>query len=238
MAYSNAWDEANPSGSDDADTIDDQMRDLTTNVRERLCDILGGLSLVEFQADPILAKGLRGGGDADFDVKGGTATTSLKDSTGVNSDLVVDHATGSVTVRGDLTALAGFRRVVEGWKITDVAGTVGYLEIARTDGRPQMTRAGSITALMVTLEDSQSRTAGTLTVFVWRSAINLSTGLRGDVVTTLSAVLDGTNTVQKVTLAAKDVIPFGIGDEIFVKYQTVGWTPTTADFRVVVEVEQ
>lgn len=238
MAYSDSWDENNPSGADDADTIDDTMRTGFKAIRERLADVLGGLTLLEFQADPILAKGIRGGGDADFEVKGGTATTTLKDSTGANSDLQVDHSNGAVTIRGDVAAAGGFRRSFDGWAVTDVAGTTGPTEIVRANGRPQMLRAGSITGILLTLENSQARTAGTLTVTVWRSTIDLVTGLRTDVVTTVVAVLDATNPVQKITLVAKDAKPFSAGDEIFVKYQTVGWTPTTADFRVVVEVEQ
>ena len=238
MAYSNSWDEAVPSGGDDADTIDDKMRAGLVNIRERLCDVFGGMSLPNWQADPILLKGLRGGGDADFEVKGGTVSTSLKDSAGTNNDLQVTHATGDVAVRGDLVAAGGFRRSFDGWSITDVGGTVGATEIVRTNGRPQMLRAGSVTGVMVTLENSQARTAGTLTITVWKGTINPASGLRTDSATALTAVLDGTNPVQKITLNAKDGIAFAAGDELFVKYATVGWTPTTADFRVVVEVEQ
>lgn len=239
MAYSNAWDEAFPSGGDDADTLDDIIRRMETAVRERLCSIFGGLSLLEFQADPILIKGLVAGGSADFSVKGGTATTTLRDSTGANADLQVNHANGNVTVRNDISAVGGYRHAVDGWSKTDVPANQAATELVRPASRYQATRAGSITAVMATLENNQARTAGTLTITVWRGTINVATGVRTDITTALTAVIDGTNPVQKVTLSAKDAIPFNAGDEIFCKYQTdAGWLPVTADLRVSVEVEQ
>jgi len=239
MAYSNAWDENFPSGGDDADTIDDVFRRVEKAIRERMCDIFGGMSLADWQADPILLKGIRGGGDADFEVKGGTATTSFKDSAGANNDVQINHANGDTTFRRDISAVGGYRMVYDGWRLDNVPAALGATEMARSQGRLQVTRSGSITAVMATLENSQARTAGTITVTVWRSSINLATGLRGDVITALTAVIDGTNPVQKITLSAKDAIAFSAGDEIFVKVATDGaWLPVTADLRVAVEVEQ
>lgn len=57
MPYTQAWNEAIPAGSSAAAQLDDRIRDLKTQIRERLCDIFG-LDLSEFQDDPILPRTL------------------------------------------------------------------------------------------------------------------------------------------------------------------------------------
>lgn len=238
MPYTIAWDETVPDGGMDADLLDDRMRDRMTAIRERMADVLGGLSLAEFQADPMLAKGIRGGGDVDFEVIGGTATTTIKDSTGVNNDFQIDHATGGTTIRGDLDAGGGFRRYIDGWGVTNIAASVAATEVVRAAGRPVMPRGGSILAVVVALAAAQARTGGTLTVEVWRGAVDHATGVRTDTATGLIAVIDAANPVVKATTQAKDLDTFLAGDEIFLKYATdAGWLPVTADFTASVEVE-
>jgi hypothetical protein len=76
---------------------------------------------------------------------------------------------------------------------------------------------------------TEARTAGTLTVEVIKWP--------GNVGTNLTAMLDGTNTTFKATTQAKDKFIFNAGDNLTVWVSTVGWTPTTADIRVSIEVE-
>lgn len=238
MPYSVAWDETVPDGSMDADLLDDRMRDRMTAIRERVADLFGGLSLADFQADPVLAKGIRGGGDADFDVRGGTATTSFKDAAGVNNDLQIDHTTGDVAVRRDLNAVGGFRRYIDGWTVTNIAANVAATEVTRVAGRVLFPKAGSVLAVAVALAAGQIRTAGTLTVEVWKSVIDPATGVRTDSPLGLIAVIDAANPAFKVTSQAKDLDPIAAGNEVFLKYATdAGWLPVTADFTASVEVE-
>lgn len=238
MPYTIAWDETVPDGSMDADLLDDRMRDRMTAIRERMADVLGGLTLAEFQADPLLAKGIRGGGDADFEVLGGTATTTIKGADGVNEDLKVDHATGDATVRRDINAVGGFRRYIDGWGVTNIAAGVAATEVPRAAGRALMPKSGSVLALAVALAAGQARAAGTLTVEVWTSVIEPATGVRTDTPTGLIAVIDAANPVVRVVSQAKDLDAVAAGNEVFLKYATdAGWLPVTADFTASVEVE-
>jgi hypothetical protein len=239
MPYSRPWLETVPAGSIDANKLDDAQRDTKTDLRERIADVFGGLSLAEFQADPVKAKGIRGGGDADFDVKGGTATTTFKDATGANNDLQIDHSNGDATHRGDVNAAGGFRQNLSGWSVTDIAASVAATEVPKAGGnRILMLRAGSILVIGVALASGQVRTAGTLTVEVWKSVITPATGARTDTATGLIAVIDGTNTAFKVTTQAKDLDSFSPGDELFLKYATdAGWLPVTADMTASIVIE-
>jgi len=245
MAYGVAWDENVPSGSSDARFLDDRMRDRQTAIRERLCDIFGGLSLIEWQADPILLKGIRGGGDADFEIIGGTATTTIKDSTGANNDLQVDHATGDITGRRDLVAtrnivaVGGFRYTLDGWGVTNVAANVAATEVPRAAGRALMLRSGSILSVGVAADTNQFSTAGSVTVEVWKATINPADGTRTEVGTGLTAVLS--NAGQKAFASTTQAIgtdTFAAGDELFLKYTSdVAWLPVTLDIRCSIEVE-
>lgn len=247
MAYSVAWDESVPAGNTDARFLDDRMRDRQTAIRERLCDIFGGLTLLEWQADPIKLKGIRGGGDADFEVVGGTATTTIKDSTGTNNDLQVNHATGDTTARRDficgryISALGGFRYTLSGWQQIDLAATVAATEIVRATGRPLMLRTGSILSIAASLGPNQFVTAGTITCEVWKTTINPNDGTRTDVATGLIVVLSTTINEKafKMVTQAQDADTFAAGDEIWVKYATSGTlTPAgSLDLSVAVEVE-
>lgn len=245
MAYGIAWDENVPSGSSDARFLDDRMRDRQTAIRERLCDIFGGLTLLEWQADPILTKGIRGGGDADFEIIGGTATTTIKDSTGANNDLQVDHATGDITGRRDLVAtrnilaLGGFRYHIDGWAVTNVLASVAATEVPRAAGRALMLRAGSVLSVGVVADTNQFSSGGSLTVEVWKATVNPADGTRAEATTGLTAVLS--NAGQKAFAVSTQAIgtdTFAAGDELFLKYFTdAGWLPLTLDFRAVIEVE-
>jgi hypothetical protein len=244
MVYAIAWDENVPSGSSDARFLDDRMRDRQTAIRERLCDIFGGLTLLEWQADPILVKGLCGGGDADFELKGGTATTSFKGADGLNNDLQVDHTTGDATGRRDLiatryiVALGGFRSTLDGWVQANAVAGQAAVEIVRASGRALMLRAGSVLGVAVAADAAQIRTAGTLTVEVWKSVINPVDGTRVETATGLTASLSVATPAVAVTSQAIGLDTFDPGDELFIKWTTdAGWLPITLDFRVSVEIE-
>jgi len=88
-------------------------------------------------------------------------------------------------------------------------------------------RAGSVTGVWV--KANTPRTAGTLTIKVFRNGAQLGT---------LTAVLDGANTTFKATTLAKDTITFVAGDELETTVTTdAGWLPVTADIRTGLEVE-
>lgn len=139
----------------------------------------------------------------------------------------------SVDATVDLTATGGFRQTIDGWYQDNVAASQTNVELTRATGRWVAPRAGSVTAVSVT--STEARTAGTLTVEVYKN-----TGLSGAAGSSvgLTAVLDGTNTSRKATTQAKDTDTFAAGDELYACITTGGaWAPTTADIRVALEVE-
>jgi len=240
MTYSVAWDETVPAGNTAAAQIDDRIRDRQTAIRERICDIFGGLTVEEFAADPIVGiKGIRGSGSTDFTILGGTSTTSVKDSSGDNDDLVVDHSTGDVTVRRDIIAAGGFKTLIDGWSVADIAASVSATEMTRSLGRALMPSPGSIISIGVSLAAGQACAGGTLSVEVWKASINKETGARTESATGLTAVIS-TSTNEKCVMTSEQDLrldTFDAGDEIFVKYTTdSSWSPTTADCQVVVGV--
>lgn len=214
MAHTNPWLNTTPAGSIDANKLDDSIRQLRLDLQERLSELFGGLTLPEFQADPVIAKGL-------------------------NNDITIDHATGDVGVRRDISAVGGFHQTLTGWSVTNVAASVAATEVpGPLANRIQMALPGSILGIVVALAGGQARTAGTLTVEVWKGAINAVTGVRTDTATGLTAVINDVNPAFKVTTQAKDADAFAAGDELFLKYVTdAGWLPTTADFTASVLVE-
>jgi hypothetical protein len=124
------------------------------------------------------------------------------------------------------------RHVIGPWTRDNVAGTVGSTELTGT--RWIALRAGRVTGIVV--KSTVARTAGTLTVNVFKN-----TGLSGAAGSVLSdapsADLDGTNTSFDTGYTQDHDASFAAGDEIYVTYQTSGFTPTTADIRVFVEIE-
>lgn len=110
------------------------------------------------------------------------------------------------------------------------SGVAGTFSASAT--RAVMIRPGTVISICV--KSNAARSAGTLTVEVYKNST--ATGL--------TAVLDGTNTTFKATpqraksgdVASADV--FAAGDELNVRITTDGsWAPTTADIQVIVEIE-
>ena len=147
--------------------------------------------------------------------------------------VTIDGAAGTITATGDLTATGGFRQTIDGFNVDNIAISQTNVEIVRAVGRWRAPRAGSVTAVVVTL--TEARTAGTLTVTVYKN-----TGLAGAAGSTigLTATIDGTNTSRNAGTQAKDTDTFAMGDELYVVYTSDGsWAPTTGDARVAIEVE-
>lgn len=125
---------------------------------------------------------------------------------------------------------------VDGFFQDNVAASQTNIEITRSWGRFKSARAGSVVGLMLMLEASQVRTAGTLTVTVYTAAVNTTTGVRTETSTTVVAVLDATNSAYVIVASAGAA--FAAGSEIYPKITTDGsWAPTTADLKVVILVE-
>lgn len=123
-----------------------------------------------------------------------------------------------------------FRFQVDGWFVNNVGGSTAATAMGRDPSAnisafPDAfipARGGRITAVSVRTNDA--RTAGTLTVEVFKNSV--ATGL--------TAVLDGTNTTFKATLGS---VACAAGDRLELHYSTSSWTPTAADIRGTLELE-
>jgi hypothetical protein len=153
-----------------------------------------------------------------------------------------DRTNGDVYLKESGTGNTGWVRIttatsneiamlLEGWWQDNVAASQTAVILTRFGagtGFPTkaiMLRAGSITGIQV--KSNAARTAGTLTVEVYR----------GGVATGLTAVLDGTNTTQKSTTQATGLDTFVAGDELDIRITTDGsWAPTTADIFASLDV--
>ncbi len=130
---------------------------------------------------------------------------------------------------GDASTLPN-QHIVDGWYRDNVADSQTAVALARYANGPTPAkwlclRAGSVVGICV--QSNEARTAGTLTVQV-----------TGQDSGTLSAVLNGTNTIFKATAAAVNAVPFSAGDELGIQLDTdASWAPTTADIKVSIEVE-
>ena len=165
---------------------------------------------------------------------GSTATIAVV-SDSANVDLTLTpKGSGDVATTADLDAGGGYRMALDVWWQDNVAASQTAVALARAgdaqwaafDGKFIAVRAGSVTGVAV--KSNAARAAGTLTVEVTKNGTGIG----------LTAVLDGTNTTFKATTQAKDSDAFVAGDELGVTITTdAGWLPTTADIRVVIEIE-
>lgn len=144
---------------------------------------------------------------------------------------ILDWRNGIWDYSNDIIAAGGFRQTIDGWFQDNVSISQTDVLLTKDDGATFTgkwipIRAGSLTGVNVKTNDA--RTAGTLTVAVFKNAST----------TGLTAVLDGTNTISKATTQAKDTDTFVAGDELDIRITTDGsWAPTTADIRASLEVE-
>jgi hypothetical protein len=115
----------------------------------------------------------------------------------------------------------------------DVAAS--QTDVAMTGTRWIAPRDGRLTALVV--KSTEARTAGTLTIKVFKNTNALSGQAGTEVSSSFRVVLDGTNTSTDTQLALNEYV-FASGDEIYATITTsAAWTPTTADVRVWIEVQ-
>jgi len=136
-----------------------------------------------------------------------------------------------IETTGDLKAAGGYRQTIDGWYQDNAAATQTAVQLTRFAAGvvPTMfvpVRAGSV--LGVCVLSNEARTAGTLTVEVYKNGA--ATGL--------TAVLNGTDTTFKATTQGKDNDTFVAGDQIDLRVTTsADWTPVTADIRATLEIE-
>lgn len=106
-------------------------------------------------------------------------------------------------------------------RILRVDGVLGSLQVGVA-----MIRAGSVTGISVT--GTAARAAGTATFKVYKNGVD----------TGFSAVIDGTNTQYVAATQASGLDTFVAADRLDVRVTTdAGWSPTTTEFEVLVEVE-
>lgn len=162
----------------------------------------------------------------------GTATTGGAAVTGVNNSrpTFASAIVGSLST-ADSNFAGGYRQTVDGWFQDNVAASQAAVAMARSSAptfgdKLIVPRAGSVTGVYV--KSNAARTAGTLTVTVYKNGVAVA----------LTAVLDGTNTTFKFTSSAKDSLTFAAGDELDLRVTTdAGWLPVTADIRAGLEIE-
>jgi hypothetical protein len=129
------------------------------------------------------------------------------------------------------------QQVVDGNNQDNLPGTQAATELARTGGRWRAVKAGSIIGVMAQLEANQIWTAGSCVVEVFVASVNPVDGVRTETATGLTATLDSTNPSTKIVIQNSGLDTFDAGDEVFAKFTTSSWTPTTADLRVAILVE-
>jgi hypothetical protein len=120
---------------------------------------------------------------------------------------------------------------VDGWYRDNVAASLTNTQLTRLAGTAAdewiAPRNGTIRTLWIF--STGARTAGTLTVAVFKNAAQLGV---------VTAVLDGVNTTYKATQAGFEDMPFNAGDQLDLRITTTaGWMPVTADVRAGIEVE-
>ena len=152
---------------------------------------------------------------------------------GGTNNYAIQTGTGRHSFGDDIEATGGFAHTVDGWYQDNVVASQTNVALTRAAGRWTAVRAGSV--LGVGVHASEARTAGTLTVTVYKN-----TGLADAAGSSigLTAVLDGTNTSRAATTQAKDTDTFAAGDELYAVVTTDGsWLPVTSDIRVSILVE-
>lgn len=130
--------------------------------------------------------------------------------------------------------IGGSRQQVEGWYQDNVVASQTTVELTRAMGRFTAVRGGSVTGVGVIA--SEARTAGTLTVEVYKN-----TGVAGAAGSGLglTAVLNGSNTTKKQTTQVMGTDTYAAGDELYCVVTTDGsWLPVTSDIRAVLEVTE
>jgi hypothetical protein len=223
--------------------------------------ITGGADMTPAVADVVVVSN-----GALFSVAGADVTVTAANATNPRLDLIVVTSAGSLAVRAgtaaatpkppartandvvlglvyvpandtaiattqitDLRVIRPLKKMWLGpWAAENFAGTAGPSTLT-IDGQGvsaflPMMLAGTITGIIIRGNDN--RTAGTKTVEVYKNGVAAG----------LTAQLNGTDVIFDVTTQAAGLDTFAVGDTISVAMQTVGWTPTTSDDVIMVEV--
>lgn len=115
---------------------------------------------------------------------------------------------------------------------TDIALSMGGI----VGGRWIAPRAGSVTGVAMKL--TGGRTAGNLTMKVFKSTTSLSGSAGSELSSALRADIFSTNTDQFVATFTPSLYTFAAGDELWLNITTsAGWAPTTSDIRAWLEVQ-
>lgn len=174
-----------------------------------------------------------GSEDFDFVLKLRTAGAAIAEKLRLSS-------LGHLTVTGDLAAAGGFRQTVQ-FSVTNVAAgdnasaALSAPVQAQWAGAAAVTvgwvapRAGSLTALSAAL--SAAAAGGDVIVGVYKNGTLLDA-------TTIVTLASATSDTKARTTFAKDLWTFAAGDVIDVRLRAaLGWSATSADLGVAVEIE-
>src|SRR5687767_4220850 len=99
MPYTRAWSDA-VLGTNPANTIDTLLANIRQDVNERITDLL---TITSFTADPLVANALKLNRAANTKILGGTTNLSIRNAIDTLDNLLIDNATGNLTVRGSIT---------------------------------------------------------------------------------------------------------------------------------------
>lgn len=235
MAFLRTWDETGPVGSEDADLIDDEIRNFKTDIRERLC-VAFGMSEAQFKADPFIVQSFDFRGVVHGILYGGSTDTKVRNNANSADNLILSDA-GNLTILGDISAAGGMTQVIEGFSQSTIPATQAATERTRTVGRWVAPRSGSVLGIYVQVGAGTSATAGTFTATAWKSVID-GFSYHTDSSLYLSTTLSTSNPNVNSAFTTKGTKTFSAGDELFIKYDTDGsWAPTTLTVRSFLLVE-
>jgi hypothetical protein len=97
--YTRAWTDT-VLGTNPANTIDTLLANIRQDVNERLTDLFG---ISSFTADPLVATSIKLNRTANAKILGGTTNFSIRNSADTLDNLLIDDATGNLTIRGSIS---------------------------------------------------------------------------------------------------------------------------------------
>lgn len=176
-------------------------------------------------------------GDNGFRITGSDTGQPVEiRSEGIDENISIvlsPKGTGQVQSAKDCAFGGGYRQTIDGWYLENAGAGLNNQVLTRLSGTTNnptgwiAPRAGSVTGIAV--HSNAARTAGTLTLRVFRNGTQLGT---------LGATLDGSATTFRAVYQEKDVATFQAGDILDVRVSTdATWAPTTGDIRGILEVE-
>jgi hypothetical protein len=131
MAYTNVWSKLAPLGSQAANLIDDDFRNLKLDISERFTTIFGTADLDG--QDPVVATKLDFFNTASPKIKGGTVDLHFRNNADTNDNIVITDA-GLVTLRNSLEMTIGGALIYIKLSSNGGSGVDWRIE-SRTDGK-------------------------------------------------------------------------------------------------------